>query len=58
MRVLLAIVIAVGTLVLSVVAQALADPPTQLSPQEGATVTAGVGQITFRAFANYGTGPG
>jgi len=62
MRVLLAIVIAVGTLVLSVVAQALADPPTQLSPtqlspQEGATFTAGVGQITFRAFTTTAPAP-
>lgn len=49
MKVRLAILLAVGTLGLAAVTDALADPPAPLAPANGATFTAGVNQIPFNA---------
>ena len=51
MRARLAIVIAIGTLGLAVATEALADPPTQDLPADGASFTAPANQLIFQASA-------
>jgi hypothetical protein len=53
----LSIFLGVGALALAAAPQAVADPPTLVSPEEGASFTARADQITFQASTTASPGP-